>query len=164
MFVRRYKRPVVISGFEPLDVMQSILMLLRQLNEGRSEVENQFIRAVTQGGNHKAQQLIDEVFELRESFDWRGLGEVPDSALKIRQVFSAFDAESRFSVAFHPVPDPRACECAAILCGQKHPADCRMFGSACTPEQPVGACMVSSEGACAAFYTYGRFRSAGRGA
>ncbi len=160
-FVRRYQKPVVIAGFEPLDVMQSILMLVCQLNEGRCEVENQFIRAVTQEGNRKAQQLVDEVFELRETFEWRGLGDVPDSALKIREAFSAFDAEKRFSVPYRRVPDPRACECAAVLCGQTHPGDCRVFGSVCTPDTPIGACMVSSEGACAAYYTYGRFRQAG---
>lgn len=158
-FVDRYHRPVVIAGFEPLDVMQAVLMLVRQINRGEACVENQFIRAVTPQGNLKAQALVAEVFELRESFDWRGLGEVPASALKIRSHFALFDAEQRYSIAYRQVPDPKACECAAILRGHKHPADCRVFGTACTPDHPVGACMVSSEGACAAHYTYGRFKA-----
>lgn len=157
-FATHYRKPVVIAGFEPLDVMQSILMLVRQINDGRAEVENQFIRAVTRDGNGKAQRLTDEVFVNRDVFDWRGLGTVPNSALKIREDYGTFDAERRFSIAYNAVPDPKACECAAILRGQKHPSECKVFGNACTPEQPIGACMVSSEGACAAFYTYGRFR------
>ena len=158
-FADHYRKPVVIAGFEPLDVMQSILMLVRQINDGRHEVENQFIRAVTRDGNQKAQRLTDEVFELRANFDWRGLGEVPDSALKIRGEYALFDAERRFGIEYRKVPDPKACECAAILRGQKHPSDCKVFGNACTPDQPIGSCMVSSEGACAAYFTYGRFRS-----
>ncbi len=157
-FTQRYKRPVVIAGFEPLDVLQAVLMLVRQINAGRAEVENQFSRAVTAAGNIKAQAMIGDVFQLRDAFDWRGLGEVPQSALKIRSAYSAFDAEQKFSIAYRQVADPKACECAAILRGHKHPADCKVFGSACTPEQPIGACMVSSEGACAAHYTYGRHK------
>jgi hydrogenase expression/formation protein HypD len=157
-FVEKYKKPVVIAGFEPLDVMQSILMLVRQINDGRAEVENQFTRVVTREGNQKAQHLMSEVFELRASFDWRGLGEVPNSALRIRDEFADFDAERRFNIAYRQVPDPKACECAAILRGQKHPSECKVFGTACTPDQPIGACMVSSEGGCAAYYSYGRFR------
>lgn len=157
-FARENEKPVVISGFEPLDVMQSILMLVRQVNENRAEVENEFTRAVTPEGNRAAQALMDEVFELRESFEWRGLGELPASALKIRERFADFDAERRFSLDYRPVPDHKACECGAILRGVKEPRDCRIFGTVCTPETPVGSCMVSSEGACAAHYTYGRFR------
>ncbi|GAB2894272.1 hydrogenase formation protein HypD [Uliginosibacterium flavum] len=159
-FAQHYKKPVVISGFEPLDVLQSVLMLVRQINEGRALVENQFTRAVTREGNRKAQALVAEVFELREMFDWRGLGEVPLSALKIKEAFVAFDAETRYSIAYRQVPDAKACECAAILRGHKHPRDCKVFGTACTPDQPIGACMVSSEGACAAHYTYGRHKEA----
>ena len=158
-FATHYKKPVVIAGFEPLDVMQSILMLVRQINEGRAEVENQFTRAVTPDGNVKAQRLMDEVFELREEFDWRGLGTVPRSALQIREAFAEFDAERRYAIPYRQVPDPKVCECAAILRGQKHPSECKVFGTACTPDQPIGACMVSSEGGCAAYYTYGRFRA-----
>ena len=157
-FAEEYRKPVVIAGFEPLDVMQAILMLVRQVNEGRAHVENEFTRAVTPEGNLKAQALVSEVFELRPSFEWRGLGEVPYSALKIREAFAAFDAERRFDLSYTPVADNKACECGAILRGVKKPTDCKIFGTVCTPENPVGSCMVSSEGACAAHYTYGRFR------
>jgi hydrogenase expression/formation protein HypD len=157
-FADEYRKPVVIAGFEPLDVMQAILMLVRQVNEGRAEVENQFARAVTRAGNRAAQQAVQQVFELRERFEWRGLGEVPYSALKIRAEFAAFDAERRFGLAYAPVPDHKQCECGAILRGVRHPRDCKLFGNVCTPENPVGSCMVSSEGACAAHYAYGRFR------
>ncbi|WP_047396139.1 hydrogenase formation protein HypD [Chitinibacter sp. ZOR0017] len=157
-FVARYQRPVVIAGFEPLDVMQAILMLIQQINAGRAEVENEFTRAVTREGNRKAQGLCEQVFELRDTFDWRGLGEVPHSALKIRAEFAQFDAELLYQIDYLQVPDHKACECAAILRGHKRPADCKVFGTVCTPDHPLGACMVSSEGACAAHYTYGRFR------
>ena len=153
-----YGKPVVIAGFEPLDVMQAILMLVRQLNDGRAEVENEFTRAVTREGNAKAKALMAEVFELRESFEWRGLGEVPYSALRIRSRYRRFDAEARYGLEYRSVPDNKACECGAILRGLKKPADCRVFGTVCTPENPIGSCMVSTEGACAAHYTYGRFK------
>jgi len=157
-FADDYGKPVVIAGFEPLDVMQAILMLVRQVNDGRAAVENEFTRAVTREGNFKAQQLVTEVFELRDMFEWRGLGSVPDSALKLRPKYAAFDAELKFKVDYVAVPDNKACECAAILRGQKRPQECKIFGTVCTPENPVGSCMVSSEGACAAHYSYGRFR------
>ncbi len=154
----QYRKPVVIAGFEPLDVMQAILMLLRQLNEGRAEVENEFARAVSREGNLKAQQRMAEVFELRPEFEWRGLSLLADSALRIRPEYAGFDAERRFRLEYRAVPDNKACECGAILRGLKRPQDCRIFGSVCTPQNPVGACMVSSEGACAAHYSYGRYR------
>ena len=157
-FARQYQKPVVIAGFEPLDVMQAILMLVRQVNEGRAEVENEFIRAVGRLGNTGAQALMDEVFELRPSFEWRGLGEVPLSALRIRPAFARYDAEVRFDLEYQAVPDHKACECGAILRGQKKPTDCRLFGTVCTPENPMGSCMVSNEGACAAHYAYGRYK------
>jgi hydrogenase expression/formation protein HypD len=157
-FAEEYRKPVVIAGFEPLDVMQAILMLVRQVNEGRAEVENEFTRAVTPDGNMKAQNLVSEVFELRRSFEWRGLGEVPYSALAIRERFARFDAERRYGLEYKPVPDNKACECGAILRGVKKPTDCKIFGTVCTPENPMGSCMVSSEGACAAHYTYGRHK------
>jgi len=157
-FAREYAKPVVIAGFEPLDVMQAILMLVRQVNDGRAEVENEFTRAVTRDGNGKAQALVSEVFELRRSFEWRGLGDVPYSALAIRESYAAFDAERKFALETRKVADNKACECGAILRGVKHPRDCRIFGTVCTPENPIGSCMVSSEGACAAHYSYGRFR------
>jgi len=156
-FAEEYRKPVVIAGFEPLDVMQAILMLVRQVNDGRAEVENEFTRAVTRAGNLKAQQLVSEVFELRRSFEWRGLGEVPYSALALRGEFAAFDAERKFALETKHVADNKACECGAILRGVKHPRDCKIFGTVCTPENPVGSCMVSSEGACAAHYSYGRY-------
>jgi len=159
-FAESYAKPVVIAGFEPLDVMQAILMLVRQVNEGRAIVENEYIRAVTQDGNVKAQAICDRVFELRDTFEWRGLGQVADSALKIREAFAAFDVESHFDVRTLPAKDNPACECGAILRGEKRPTDCKLFGTVCTPENPMGSCMVSSEGSCAAHWTYGRFRDA----
>jgi hydrogenase expression/formation protein HypD len=159
-FAREYARPVVIAGFEPLDVLQAVLMLVRQINEGRAEVENEFTRAVTRDGNTKAKVMIAEVFELRRSFEWRGLGAVPYSALRLKERYAAFDAEKRFEVPPLSVPDHKACECGDILRGVKRPQDCKVFGTVCTPDNPIGSCMVSSEGACAAHYTYGRFRAA----
>jgi len=157
-FAWEYQRPVVIAGFEPLDVMQAILMLVRQLNDGRAEVENEFSRAVTRDGNLKAQRMVAEVFELRKSFEWRGLGQVPYSGLKIKQRYARFDAELRFDLPYRPVADNPACECGAIIRGVKRPLDCKLFGTVCTPDNPIGSCMVSSEGACAAYYTYGRYK------
>jgi hydrogenase expression/formation protein HypD len=159
-FAEEYEKPVVIAGFEPLDVMQAILMLVRQVNEGRAEVENEFSRAVTPAGNAKAKALVAEVFELRRSFEWRGLGEVPYSALRIKEAFRTFDAEVRFGLGYRSVADAKGCECGAILRGVRRPEDCKLFGTVCTPEDPVGSCMVSSEGACAAHYTFGRFKEA----
>ena len=159
-FAEEYRKPVVIAGFEPLDVMQAIRMLIRQVNEGRAEVENEFSRAVDRDGNLKAQQLVAEVFELRKQFEWRGLNVLPYSALRIRSQFAEFDAEKRFALAYTPVPDHKGCACGAILRGVRRPQDCKLFGTACTPENPIGSCMVSSEGACAAHYTYGRYRDA----
>jgi hydrogenase expression/formation protein HypD len=158
-FAEEYEKPVVIAGFEPLDVLQAVLMIVRQLNDGRAEVENEFTRAVTREGNAKAKRLVAEVFELRRSFEWRGLGEVPYSALRIKERYRRFDAEARFGIGTRSVPDHKACECGAILRGVKRPEDCKLFATACTPENPMGSCMVSSEGACAAHYSYGRFRS-----
>ncbi|MBK9447031.1 MAG: hydrogenase formation protein HypD [Betaproteobacteria bacterium] len=157
-FAEEYRKPVVIAGFEPLDVMQAILMLVKQVNEGRAVVENEFSRAVTRDGNLKAQNLVAEVFELRRQFEWRGLNVVPYSGLRIRKEFSEFDAEKRFPIEYISVADNKACECGAILRGVKKPQDCKLFGTVCTPENPVGSCMVSSEGACAAHYTYGRYK------
>jgi hydrogenase expression/formation protein HypD len=159
-FAEEYRKPVVIAGFEPLDVLQAIEMLVRQVNGGRAQVENEFARAVTRGGNAKAKALVAETFELRPSFEWRGLGRVPYSALRIKAACAAHDAERRFAMAGRDVPDHKACECGAILRGVKRPTDCKVFGTVCTPETPIGSCMVSSEGACAAHYTYGRYRSA----
>ena len=154
----KYRKPVVIAGFEPLDVMQAILMLVRQVNQGRCVVENEFTRAVSPRGNLTAQALMAEIFEMRPTFEWRGLGEVANSALRIRPAYAQFDAERRYDLAYKPVPDNKACECGAILRGVKRPSECKIFGTVCTPENPMGSCMVSSEGACAAHYSYGRFK------
>jgi hydrogenase expression/formation protein HypD len=159
-FAHDNRKPVVIAGFEPLDMMQAILMLVRQVNENRAEVENEFTRAVTRDGNRKAQALVARTLEEREAFEWRGLGVLPRSGLRIRAEFFAWDAEKKFDLPYVSVPDHKGCECGAILRGEKRPEECRLFGSVCTPENPVGSCMVSSEGACAAHYTYGRFRQA----
>ncbi|MCP4010418.1 MAG: hydrogenase formation protein HypD, partial [Proteobacteria bacterium] len=157
-FAEEFQKPVVIAGFEPLDVMQSALMLVRQLNQGRHEVENEYTRVVTRDGNRKAQSLIAEIMELRRSFEWRGLGLVPYSALKIKQSYAEFDAEKRFEIAQIHSTGVKGCECPRILRGTKKPFDCKLFGTVCTPENPMGSCMVSSEGACAAYWSYGRFR------
>ena len=157
-FARDDRKPVVIAGFEPLDMMQAILMLIEQVNDGRHEVENQYRRAVAGGGNQRAIKEVAALFELRDQFEWRGLGSIPASALKLRSAFAHLDAELRFAMAERVVADNPACECPAILRGLKKPVDCKLFGTACTPETPVGSCMVSSEGACAAHWTYGRFR------
>ena len=140
----------MIAGFEPLDVMQATLMAIRQLNEGRHEVENQYVRVVTREGKMKSQKLVAEVFELRSSFEWRGLGDVPDSALRIREAYADFDAEQRLERHDEALADAQRCECPSILRGEKKPTDCKLFGTVCTPENPIGSCMVSSEGACAA--------------
>lgn len=157
-FAEEFQKPVVIAGFEPLDVMQAILMLIRQVNSKRAVVENEFTRAVLPQGNTKAQSLVADVFELRRTFEWRGLGIVPYSALRIKSCYADFDAEQRFQISTPVIADNKACECGAILRGVKQPQDCKIFGSVCTPDNPVGSCMVSSEGACAAHYRYGRFR------
>lgn len=158
-FAEEYQKPVVIAGFEPLDVMQSALMLIRQINEGRHEVENEYTRVVTSTGNQKAQQLVAQVLELRRSFEWRGLGLVPYSALKIKQQYAEYDAELKFDMASINSADVKSCDCPKILRGAAKPTDCKLFGTVCTPENPMGSCMVSSEGACAAYYSYGRFRN-----
>lgn len=158
-FAEEYQKPVVIAGFEPLDVMQSTLMLIRQLNQGRHEVENEYTRVVTREGNQKAQRLVAEVFEIRRNFEWRGLGMVPYSALQIRPSFESFDAETRFEVSPSVATEVKGCECPTILRGAKRPTDCKLFGTICTPDNPRGSCMVSSEGACAAYWSYGRFRA-----
>jgi hydrogenase expression/formation protein HypD len=134
-------------------------MLIRQVNEGRAEVENEYTRVVTREGNRKAQALVEDVLEVRTTFEWRGLGAVADSALAIREEYAAFDAEKRFAISEKKSRETKSCECPAILRGVKKPTDCKLFGTVCTPDNPMGSCMVSSEGACAAYWTYGRFRT-----
>jgi hydrogenase expression/formation protein HypD len=150
-------KPLVCAGFEPLDILQSISMLLGQLADGRCEVENQYARVVPWNGNTKALQVINQVMELRPFFEWRGLGFISQSALQMREEFAAYDAERLFSVPGVRVADPKACQCGEVLKGVIKPWECKVFGTACTPETPIGTCMVSSEGACAAYYNFGRF-------
>ncbi len=151
-----YGKPVVTAGFEPLDILQAIAMLLVQINEGRCCVENQYTRCVSEAGNPKALAILNEVFELRPHFEWRGLGFISQSALKLRAEFAPWDAELRFEVPGVRVADPKACQCGEVLKGVIKPWECKVFGTACTPETPIGTCMVSSEGACAAYYNFGR--------
>jgi hydrogenase expression/formation protein HypD len=155
---REHGRPLVISGFEPLDLLQSIVMVLRQLRDGRAEVENQYARVVPEEGNGPALQALAEVFELRPFFEWRGLGFISQSALKPRAEFAAWDAEARFALPAVRVADPKAAQCGEVLKGVLKPPECRLFGTQCTPERPVGALMVSSEGASAAYYSHVRRR------
>ena len=154
---RDYRRPVVVSGFEPLDVLQGVEMILTQLGDGRSEVENQYRRVVRDEGNPAALRAIARTMELRTTFEWRGLGFISQSALKLRPELADFDAELRYEVPGVRVADPKACQCGEVLKGVIKPWECKVFGTACTPERPIGTCMVSSEGACAAYYNYGRF-------
>ena len=149
-------KPLVVSGFEPLDVLQAVYMVLRQLAEGRCEIENQYTRVVREEGNPRALEAIAETMELRTTFEWRGLGFISQSALRLRDAFAEWDAELRYEVPGVRVADPKACQCGEVLKGVIKPWECKVFGTACTPERPIGTCMVSSEGACAAYYNYGR--------
>ncbi len=153
----KYGKPVVMSGFEPLDVIQAIYMLVKQIAQERRQVENQYSRVVRWEGNLKALEILARVFELRPFFEWRGLGFINHSAMKLRGEFAAWDAELLFDVPGLRVADPKACQCGEVLKGVIKPWECKVFGTACTPETPIGTCMVSSEGACAAYYNYGRF-------
>lgn len=157
-----YGRPVVISGFEPLDILQSLWMLLKQFADGRCEVENQYDRIVHGEGNREALEAVGKVFELREFFEWRGLGSIDHSGVRIRKAFARFDAERKFPVPQLKIADPKSCQCGEVLKGVIKPWQCKVFGGACTPETPMGALMVSSEGACAAYYNYGRLDLAKR--
>ena len=161
---RDYGLPLVVSGFEPADILQSVVMLLRQLTEGKPRVENQYARVVRPDGNRRALEMLGETMQLRPFFEWRGLGFISQSALALRPEFAAFDAEMRFSVPNVRVTDPKACQCGEVLKGVIKPWQCRVFGSACTPETPIGSCMVSPEGACAAYYNYGRYSLMKQGA
>jgi hydrogenase expression/formation protein HypD len=152
-----YRKPLVTAGFEPLDILQAIQMILRQLAERRCEVENQYKRVVPYEGNLVAIQVMSEVFELRPHFEWRGLGFISQSALKLSDAYADFDAELRYEVPGVRVADPKACQCGEVLKGVIKPWECKVFGTACTPEHAIGTCMVSPEGACAAYYNYGRY-------
>ncbi|WP_236038075.1 hydrogenase formation protein HypD [Ktedonobacter robiniae] len=157
---QQHRKPVVIAGFEPLDIIQSVYMIVKQISEGRSEVENQYTRVVRPEGNIKALEAMARTMELRPFFEWRGLGFITHSALKLRPEFAEWDAELRFDVPGLRVADPKACQCGEVLKGVIKPWECKVFGTACTPETPIGTCMVSPEGACAAYFNYGRFSMA----
>ena len=152
-----YHTPIVVSGFEPVDVMEGILMMVRQKNEGRQEVEVEYTRSVTREGNLKAQALIEQYMEPREHFRWRGIGDIPDSALKLKDAYDNINAEKVFAnvLSNEPIDDHKLCICGTILQGLAKPKDCSVFGKACTPNSPLGSCMVSDEGACNAYYRYG---------
>ena len=152
---RHYHRPLVVTGFEPLDILQSIWMVLRQIKDGRCEIENQYTRVVPERGNAAGLEAVARVFELREFFEWRGLGSIDHSGVRIREAYSHYDAERKFDVPALRIADPKSCQCGEVLKGVIRPWQCKVFGSACKPETPLGALMVSSEGACAAYYQYG---------
>ena len=156
-FPERYGRPVVVSGFEPVDVMEGVLMIVRQFVQKRCELEIQYKRSVTMEGNLAAQRLIDKYFEKRGLFKWRGLGNIPDSALKLRDEYALYDAEKVYAevLPLEEIEDHKLCICGDILRGMADPTECQVFGTACKPSNPLGSCMVSSEGACAAYYKYG---------
>jgi hydrogenase expression/formation protein HypD len=152
-----YGKPIVVAGFEPLDVLHAVRMILSQLAEGRCEVENQYTRVVPYEGNRRALEVLAEVFTLRPHFEWRGMGFISQSGLKLADAYADFDAELKYAVPGVRVADPKACQCGEVLKGVIKPFECKVFGTACTPERPIGTCMVSSEGACAAYYNFGRF-------
>ncbi len=152
-----YGKPIVVAGFEPLDLLQAVRMILVQLREGRCAAENQYSRLVPHDGNARALEVLSEVFALRPHFEWRGLGFISQSALRLADAYADFDAEVRFDVPGVRVADPKACQCGEVLKGVIKPWECKVFGTACTPEHAIGTCMVSPEGACAAYYNYGRF-------
>ena len=158
-----YGKPIVVAGFEPLDLLQSVVMVLRQIRDGRAEVENQYSRVVPEHGNPVSLAAIEDVYERRPSFEWRGLGEIEESGLRIREKYAAFDAEAKFEIGYGAGPretaEAEGCECGAVMTGRLKPVQCPQFGRGCTPEMPLGALMVSSEGACAAYYQYGGARA-----
>ncbi len=153
---KHYKKPLVVAGFEPLDILQSVWMLLKQITEGRCEVENQYQRIVPAEGNKEALDAVNKIFELREFFEWRGLGSIDHSGVRVKEAYAHYDAEKKFSVPNLKIADPKACQCGEVLKGAIKPWECKVFGTGCTPETPMGALMVSSEGACAAYINYGR--------
>ncbi|MBN9551285.1 MAG: hydrogenase formation protein HypD [Alphaproteobacteria bacterium] len=150
-----YRRPMVVAGFEPLDVLQSIWMILKQISEGRAEIENQYTRIVPEAGNDPALAAVAQVYELREFFEWRGLGSIDHSGVRVRDEYARFDAERKFAIPNIKIADPKSCQCGEVLKGVLKPWQCKVFGTLCTPETPLGALMVSPEGACAAYYQYG---------
>ena len=164
---RDYAKPIVVAGFEPTDLLQSILMILTQIEEGRAAVENQYARVVPEDGNRVSLAAIEDVYEKRPSFEWRGLGEIDASGLRIRPEYVAFDAEEKFGIGYagvrKHVPEVEGTACGLVMTGRMKPPECPQFGKGCTPEMPLGALMVSSEGACAAYWQYGGARGASAG-
>ena len=154
---RDFGMPLVCAGFEPLDLLQSVYMIMKQFATGRAEVENQYGRVVQYGGNPMALSVLADVFALRPFFEWRGLGSIAHSALQLSPKYAYYDAELRYELPGVRVADPKACQCGEVLKGVLKPWECKVFGTACTPETPIGTCMVSSEGACAAYYNYGQY-------
>lgn len=159
---QRYKKPIVISGFEPLDILQSVWMLLRQIAQNECRLENQYKRVVAKKGNQPGLEAISQVFELREFFEWRGLGSIDHSGVRIKQKYGRFDAERKFDVPNLKIADPKSCQCGEVLKGVLKPWQCKVFGSSCTPRTPMGALMVSTEGACAAYYNFGNIQQDGQ--
>ena len=159
-----FHKPIVVAGFEPTDLLQSVLMLLTQIAEGRAAVENQYARVVPEHGNPVSLAAIADVYERRPSFEWRGLGEIDHSGLRIRPRYAAFDAEEKFGIGYaahsRNVPEIPGCACGSVMMGKLKPPQCPQFGTGCTPDMPLGALMVSSEGACAAYWHYGGVRAA----
>ena len=152
----QYHRPLVISGFEPLDILQSLLLVLEQLKAGEARIENQYKRIVPEGGNLNALTAVSDIFELREFFEWRGLGSIDHSGVRIRDEYARFDAEMAFELPNLKIADPKSCQCGEVLKGVIKPRECKLFGKQCNPETPMGALMVSTEGACSAYYSYGK--------
>jgi hydrogenase expression/formation protein HypD len=159
----KYKVPIVVTGFEPLDLLEGIWLAVRQLESGQAFVENQYVRSVRREGNVAAQALVSKIFRLSDR-KWRGIGEIPASGLALREEYADFDAERRFALDDITTNEPVECRSGDVLRGRIKPYECPMFGTACTPERPMGAPMVSSEGACAAYFNYGRARPAAAGA
>lgn len=156
----KYQIPIVVSGFEPVDMMQSLLMIVKQTVSKKPALEVEYSRVVNRNGNQKAQLLVEKFMETRENFEWRGLGNIPHSALKLKKEYAQYDAELIFDshLSKEMIQDNRACRCGDILKGIAKPYDCKVFGKSCTPSNPLGSCMVSSEGACAAYFKYGALR------
>jgi hydrogenase expression/formation protein HypD len=152
--VNKYKKPIVVSGFEPIDILQSISMIIKQIKENRCKIENQYKRVVSTKGNTIAQKAIDKVYRVKDYSEWRGLGMIPESGVMLRDEYSFYDAEKKYNLRSISTPDPEKCQCGEVLQGLIKPFECMLFGKECNPQNPIGALMVSSEGSCAAYYTY----------
>jgi hydrogenase expression/formation protein HypD len=156
----RYQRPLIVAGFEPLDILQSLVMLLEQMKAGEAKIENQYTRIVPEGGNSQALKAVGDVFELRPFFEWRGLGSIDHSGVQMREAYAEFDAERAFELPNLQIADPKSCQCGEVLTGSIKPWECKVFGKQCNPETPMGALMVSTEGACSAYFSYAKIDAA----